>query len=60
MDLLVTIILVFFNSCIFSFQFYFPCDSWRDISETPAEGISERFRRKAPQEPAEGNNVEEN
>ncbi|XP_069681116.1 pro-corazonin [Periplaneta americana] len=45
-------------------QFYFPCDSWRDISEMPSEDVSERFRRKAPQDvatlSAEGNNSVEN
>jgi len=47
-------------SCnIFCFQFYFPCDSWRDLAEAPFEEVSERFRRKTSQESAEGNNAEE-
>jgi hypothetical protein len=50
---------VYLNCNIFSFQFYFPCESWRDYAEAPSEEVSERFRRKALQEPAEENNAEE-
>ncbi|KDR21179.1 pro-corazonin-like [Zootermopsis nevadensis] len=41
-------------------QFYFPCETWTDIFETPSEEVSERFRRKAHQDFAEGNNIEGN
>jgi hypothetical protein len=51
---------MYFSGFLSLFQFYFPCDSWRDISETPSEEISERFRRKAPLDSAEANNIEEN
>jgi hypothetical protein len=52
-------VFTYFNYFLFLFQFYFPCDSWRDISETPSEEISERFRRKAPSDSEEANNFEE-
>jgi hypothetical protein len=51
---------VYLSYNIFSFQFYFPCESWRDFAEAPSEEVSKLFRRKASQGPAEGNNAEEN